>query len=241
MGGAKWEFNMRRTATWWTVAAVALSGCGTMIGDGDLVEQSRPLTGFSRIDAKGPIDVVVQQGDSYEVTVRGDENLVDRITTTVNGDELVIDLNGWPILSSPKALSVSVTMPQLQALISSGSGNVEAQGLSGDSLDLENSGSGTVTASCTQAEVHADVSGSGGLRLSGTATSLNLSSSGSGEADASQLPADDVRVDSSGSGNVSVQANRTIALYLSGSGDIAWQGTASVTSMVLTGSGRIRH
>jgi Putative auto-transporter adhesin, head GIN domain len=68
-----------------------------------------------------------------------------------------------------------------------------------------------------------------------------LSIAGSGDVRTRELAADDVSISIAGSGNASVQANKTLAISVAGSGDVEYGGPATITKSRLAGSGSIRQ
>ena len=78
------------------VLVLSLSSCyfdgwGTGIsGNGDVVEETRDISGFTGVEVSTGIDVYLTQGDGFEVMVEADENLQDVILTELKGDRLVV-------------------------------------------------------------------------------------------------------------------------------------------------------
>jgi len=133
------------------VAAVTLAtaGCGLygVDGNGHRATETRPLQGFTAVVADGSLDVQIRSGDTFNVEVSIDSNLLHdaRTDLTDGGDTLSIDLDGpvWDILPGPHVI---VTMPELQRAVLNGSGSVTATGFQQpDPLALELDGSGVLT------------------------------------------------------------------------------------------------
>jgi len=59
-------------------------------GDNNIISQSRSLSAFSSINVTGPFVVSFTQGPSQEVTVEADQNLMDKVITKVEGQELKV-------------------------------------------------------------------------------------------------------------------------------------------------------
>jgi len=205
----------------WTVVvtSVALTACSMTTGSGAFAGETRSVEGFDAIDVSSSVDVQVAVGPSFGVIVEGDDNIVPLIRTRVQGNTLEIDSEFGKSFSPSQPLTVLVTMPDLQGVGVSGSGNVTAVGVGGRSLDIS-------------------VSGSGSIDLSGTVTSLAADVSGSGSVAAAALEAAQADVSVSGSGSVAVRANDTLTISVSGSGSVEYFGEASVTSDV-SGSGSV--
>ena len=65
-----------------TAIAFATTACAQNVsGNGDVVEENRPVEPFSSIDIGGVLNVYLTQGDTESVTVEADENLLDLIIT----------------------------------------------------------------------------------------------------------------------------------------------------------------
>jgi len=198
------------------LASVLATGCITK-GSGTVIEETRPLDAFSRVDSSGSIDVKIDKGETSQAIVTADDNLMPMLETVVMGDTLKVRMNGSYVTSS--ALLVRVTTPTLEAVDVSGSGNLKAL-----TVDTE-----TFTV---------DISGSGSVVTSGQAQSLAATLSGSGRLDASALPVKSARLAVSGSGSAKVQASDELDASVSGSGSVRYGGSPEVTKSV-SGSGRV--
>lgn len=192
------------------------SGTGVQ-GSGVSTTESRVLPRFSILDLAGSNMVSVAVGGRQSVVVHADSNLVRHVTTRVVAGTLVIGTTGSFTTRSP--MSVDVTVPSLEAVDLSGSGEISITGIDAPRL--------TVT-----------LPGSGALYASGTVTQLNVTLGGSGLAQLDGLAARDVHAVVSGSGLIRVTATANLNAGLSGSGAIIYSGNPQVTSSV-TGSGTV--
>ena len=223
-----------------TLAAL-LPACGLGVdGNGQRSNELRVLADFSRVESDGSLDVHVDQGAASAVTVSIDSNLQRMVVTRVAGSTLVIDVDGsiGDTVSGPQVL---VTMPALERATLSGSGRLTTSSFQQDqavALDLE--GSGDLVFDGAVPSVAGNLGGSGELRITGAATSVDLSLDGSGTIDAIGCSATDAVVSLSGSGRVATTASRGARVRLSGSGDVDLYGTATITSLSVSGSGDVR-
>ncbi|TFH26681.1 MAG: DUF2807 domain-containing protein, partial [Bacteroidia bacterium] len=114
------------------VLVLSLSSCyfdgwGTGIsGNGDVVEETRDISGFTGVEVSTGIDVYLTQGDGFEVMVEADENLQDVILTELKGDRLVVRTDHVNIRSA-KSKKVHVTLPELSELKISSAGDCVGQ------------------------------------------------------------------------------------------------------------------
>lgn len=236
-------------------------------GNGVSVTEVRPVAPFVALANEGSFDVYVSQGETAEVLVTCDENLLEYVGVEVQGDTLVISASrdGLRLVQIlPRTdCYVSVVTPDLYELSTSGSGNVSVEGGSPLALaEVALSGSGDVTISAPVVvdalsvlttgsgearldwiEAH-DVSllstGSGGLEVNGgVAAALELQASGSGDALAAGLVADAASALLTGSGDGELSVVRSLSARLTGSGDLTVWGDPASTDIEESGSGEV--
>jgi hypothetical protein len=222
------------------VTALIVCGCDDVVqGNGQRVTEERPLADFTRVDSATSVDVAIDQGDAFSVTLSVDSNVLPELRTRVVDGELQID--------SPKDLQdlvvgphVHVTLPGLSVASLSGSGDMRVRASeSSPSLALSLSGSGRIAFDGTEPEINVRLSGSGLVALTGSAEHVDLRLDGSGDIDAEALEAADGRLDLSGSGSVRANLSETAEVDLSGSGDVYLFGGAEVTRLSIDGSGSL--
>jgi hypothetical protein len=195
------------------------SSSSTTEGSGVAATQTRALTAFDSVELAGANNVVIRVGTEQSVVVRADDNLLNRVTTDVKSGTLVIgNTSGTFTTNTP--MSVAVTVPSLNRLALTGSGNILVRGIRTESL--------TVT-----------LSGSGNLIGQGTATSLDVTVNGFGNARLTGLAASDVHAVVSGSGNIFVTATKSLDASVPGSGTIIYTGNPQDVTKNVSGSGAI--
>ncbi len=239
----EWTLNIKQESNGLTIHL----GGNTTVGDpgrrikgsGRVVEPQRALAPFSRVQVKGPVDVVLVQGEREEARVRADDNLEALVMTQVEGDTLTVALKPGASFSTRTDLRVTVHFKQLQALQLSSSGDAKLDRFKGDKLALELNGSGDLRIGQLEVrELTAQLSGSGDLQLAGSAERQDWSLSGSGDVAARSLSGQKVRARLSGSGDLDLGVCQELDAELSGSGDLAYAGRPVVKSRV-SGSGEL--
>jgi hypothetical protein len=188
----------------------------TVVGSGVTATEERALAPFSAIDLSGESALTVRVGGPQSVVVSADDNLVERVTTTVEGGTLVVDTEGSFRTTSP--MSITVVVPSLEELGLSGSGAVDAEGVRGEQLVVLLSGDGLVHAA-------------------GRVGTLDVTLSGTGDADLAGLVAADVRAELGGTGRIEVHASRTLDASITGTGTITYRGTPQEVTQRVTGTG----
>jgi hypothetical protein len=195
------------------------SGSSSDEGSGVAATQVRHVRAFKGVELAGSNNVVVHVGEKQSVVVRADDNLLDRVTTEVQSGKLVVG-NTPGSFTARSPMSVEVTVPALNALTLTGSGNIVFDGVNAESLEVTLPGSGTFTGS-------------------GTASRLHVTVSGSGTVEFTRLVANDVHAVVSGSGSIFVTATATLDASVSGSGAILYAGNPQEVTKSVAGTGSI--
>lgn len=197
--------------------AAATAGCGKA-GSGHLATQTRSVGAFSKVDARGDLELDITGEGGPQVQVQGDDNLLSNIVTKVNGGQLVISTVGS--LRPKLPLVAKVRAPTIKAIDSSGATQIRARDLTGPALSL-------------------DVSGVSDAQLSGVVGSLDLNLSGAGSVDTRALAAERITVHVSGTGSVRLGEPKTLDVHISGAGSVEYGGHPKLTQSI-SGVGSIR-
>jgi hypothetical protein len=183
--------------------------------------QNRDVGSFSGIHNKTSADIYLTPGDDLSVIVKADEDAIDKVTTTVEDGMLVIGStkNGW---WNVKVMEIHITMPRLETVKVSGSGNLITEGtFPGNDVFVGINGSGDVSLELDARNLELKINGSGDLRLSGVRGKLLVGISGSGDVFAENLQLELCDVSIRGSGDVKLKGSAaSLILKQSGSGDV---------------------
>jgi hypothetical protein len=125
------------------VLALAVVGCAST-GSGDIVSETREIGSFDRIEVSSGItvEITVDPAAPEEIVSIYDDNLQDKIITEVNGDTLVIEVQG-NVIAPGSGRMVKVTMPALVGLVADGGASVHGVGAA-DELELRAAGGAAV-------------------------------------------------------------------------------------------------
>lgn len=225
--------------------AFLLAGIFT-VGTLHAEEQNRDVSTFSAISLRVPGKLYLKQGNTQSVRIEAKESVIDDIITEVSGNKLIIRFPNTNIFKrsfNPGKIEIYVTVPDVNELGVSGSGDIIADELDARILDLAISGSGNINiGDLSSKKVKGSISGSGNINIEdgGVADELTFSISGSGNCNASGFEAENVTVNTSGSGNCNVKSNGSIKARIAGSGSIYYKGNASIDASV-AGSGKVRQ
>ena len=216
-------------------------------GSGKSATETRNLPEFQAITMTGSMDLVMRQG-AQSVQVMADDNLLPMLETLVEntsqGATLVVRWKkgkGFTGYSTQNRVLITVVVPKLSALVTSGSGDMSVESFNTPALKLSISGSGDAKlAGLTAGELSIAISGSGDVGGSGTAGKLKIGIAGSGDVKLTDMKAEDVTVSIAGSGDAAVNASKTLNVSIAGSGDVTYTGNAQVKSSV-AGSGKVKR
>jgi len=191
----------------------------TIKGNGQLKKENRTVSNFTALSSQGAMNVQIAYGNSDNVVVEADENLLPYIETSVENGKLTIKTKKNVNLKSSSKMVVHVSMTKINSLQLSGSGDIKGSGAftNDGKTEVGVSGSGNLALDFDSfKDLDISVSGSGNIDLKSSATnSINAKLSGSGNIDCSTISTRDVDARLSGSGNIKVYANNSIDAKIS--------------------------
>ena len=212
-------------------------------GNGEMKKETRTVGDFNSLASYGAIDVSISYGDSKNITLEMDANLLPYIETTVENGKLTIRPKKHININSKSRMLVRVSMSKIASLQQSGSGNISGDGAFSNNgkTDIGLSGSGNIKLGFDHFDdLDLSVSGSGNITLlNGKASNMETRISGSGNIDCSKIECNDVTAKISGSGNVKVNAVKNIDAKISGSGNVFYKGNAANIKSTIAGSGKL--
>lgn len=229
------------------VLLIALNSCtaqwGKRIkGNGNITTIKKSVGDYESLDMAGFFDVKLIEGKEGNITITGEENLLEYIVTEVKDGKLILKTEKGVNLqpSHRNGIKIRIPVEQINSVYLSGSGDITSEKtLTADSFKATISGSGDISLDLAVKELKTSISGSGDIELTGNTDIFDLSISGSGDIDAFRLAANHVDVSVSGSGDIEVTANKSIKARVSGSGDINYRGNPEKVDTKSSGSGDI--
>ncbi|MDP3468994.1 MAG: head GIN domain-containing protein [Daejeonella sp.] len=207
-----------------------------------LRDDERQVSGFSGITVSGRHHVYITMSNTESLRLEGDSDVINEIETKVeNGilkirDKKQLNKRSW---NNSGKVNIYIQAKSLNNLVLSGSGNVELKGkVKSANLNNTISGSGSMTVNIEVENYIAVISGSGKISSKGYAKNARITVAGSGDFDGRNLKTTNTSAKVSGSGEISIIADKELEAVMSGSGDIRYGGNATVNSKK-SGSGNI--
>jgi hypothetical protein len=233
------------------VASVAVLGIATSLSgcDGNITIDGMKGVPLAELDLTGPAPKEVALlgpdrvhliiGDKLAISVDGDDTSKARLRFSLNDGKLGISRDHWKMGEGSSTVTINVTMPAPNKLIMAGSGQIDADSLSGDDANITIAGSGSISSPNTNVgKLKIDIAGSGSAKAAGTARDLKSNIAGSGSADLAALKVGQADITVAGSGNASFASDGDVKATIMGSGEVRVTGHAKCTVKSM-GSGRL--
>jgi hypothetical protein len=212
-------------------------------GSGNVISQTREVSGFDAINVEYPAEVFIEQGNSESLKIEAEDNLMPNLKTQVrNGTlEIFYRREGGNHVNPTKTVRITIMVKDLNDLNFSSAGEVTIDKLKTDSLDASLSGAGNLNLNDVQIEgLQVRLSGAGSMTASGAADDLDISISGFGDFEGADLHSQDASASISGAGSATLWVDNNLDAQISGAGSISYYGDASVSRQI-SGVGGINH
>ena len=203
----------------WMVVTVSCSSHGVH-GSGNVVTESRSVSGFNSVKLKGTGQVLIDENGSESLTITADDNLMPYLTTEINGSQLVLGTKDNTNLNPSKDIIYKLAVKDLNAIEMGGLGSVDAKGIHTEKLKVV-------------------LGGSGNISTSGTADEQEIMLAGEGNYHGKDLQSKAASISIMGNGDAVLNASQKLDANIMGSGSIKYIGDPVVTQHIL-GSGSIQ-
>ena len=203
---------------------VALSRSDSAILEGDLVSESRELSGFNEVEVAGALHVNLVRGDEWKVERSHADGMEKRLRIRVLGNRLRVAGGSFPGSGSGSPVSVDIVMPELEAVELRGGSNVALSGFGGERLEIDVAGAVRLTG------------------RDGRYEELELSAAGASAIDLRGIAVTDAAVDLEGASDVVLtMSGGVLSGSAAGAGSLRYYGTVSEERVEVAGITRIVH
>lgn len=177
---------------------------GPVIGSGNVTTDVRTVGFFDGIEVSSAIDLTVEFAPVASVEVRADDNVLARVRTEVDDDDLEIFIDGS---TTNVTVEVTVNTPVLTDFDASGATNTRITGFASlPELDIEVSGASQLVVTDSDC------------------VELDLEVSGASTVDLFGLPAREAEIDVSGASTVDLNVSQEIEGEVSGASTVRYRG-----------------
>lgn len=198
---------------------------------------------FNSISIAGPFHVQIKQGNSHQVSVRGNKKEINRLEIEENGGELTISSEDRTIsfFEDREPVLIMITVPNLRNLELTGAIKADVLGINTDELDLELSGATKAAIQVRAKTVRADIAGASSTRFTGTTNRFEVDAAGACKINADQLRASDVIIEAAGVTKANVYATASLNADASGASSITYKGNPATTQINAGGASKVQR
>jgi len=213
-------------------------------GNGNVTTITRTTSDYDGIKCAGSYDYILVAGTEGNITIEGEENLLEYIITEVKDNTLIVKTKKNVNLKTSFNKSIKITIPfkDISSVALAGSGDLwNEDKITSNKLDVALAGSGDVVLNIETSTVNGSIAGSGDLTLKGSTNNLVAKVAGSGDFHGFGLQANNTTVSVAGSGDAKVVSNKSLKARVAGSGDIEYKGNPEKEDTKISGSGSISN
>ena len=202
---------------------------------------------FSRLHFKSIGEVQIIQGDTCELRMEGNEELLKKVKVDVKNDILAItymsdvaDWTGFIWITAEHRICYYLTVKDISQIDMAGAGSIRTEKLEGKNLQLAHAGVGQmILKGLNYQELLVDLGGLGEIRVEGEVDSQSVDLSGGGSYQAENLLSQSANISLSGAGSGRVWVDGELNVDISGAGSVKYKGSPSI-SQNITGLGSIK-
>ncbi|MBI4672111.1 MAG: DUF2807 domain-containing protein [Chloroflexi bacterium] len=221
-----------------------IGGVNVTRGSGNVVTETRAVSGFNSVTLAGFGDLNITQGETESLMIQAEDNILPYITTEVKDDVLTIGLKSGinnVSLSPTNPVKFELAVKTLNSIQLAGAGNITTSALKSETLNLTTSGAGSLNMQQLQVkQLEVVVSGAGSVTLAGSSDTQTASLTGLGSYNAGDLQSQRASVTISGAGSATVWAKESLTAQISGAGSISYYGEPQVSQSV-NGLGSVKN
>ena len=225
--------------------ACSFSGFGILRGSGNVITETRDVSGFDRVEIHDGGSLHLVQGDTETLKIETEDNIMPYLTSRVVNRTLILEFDDSARRSfmTTRPINYYLTMKDIRGLAISGGGDIEAREIITSDLDASISGGGNLDIDTLTADrLEAHISGGGDIRIKdGIVEEQNVHVSGGGKYDAPDLQSQIVTASVSGGGDLIVWAEDSLSVNVSGGGSVYYYGSPSVNSSISGGGDVIQR
>jgi len=210
-----------------------------LVGSGNLETEEYAFIDFTEVEISSAFEFEIQQSSSYSINITADDNIMEYVQVSQDGQTLKIGLRRV-IWLGPVTLRASVTMPELSNLDVSGASRGTISDFSStEDLDIMVSGASRVTGDITAGDVEFDISGASTIQLEGSANDIDADVSGASSLNLDDFTVNNADVDFSGASSGTINLNGRLDADLSGASRLWYIGEPTMGTIDTSGASTI--
>ncbi len=223
------------------MSSILVSACGIPYinvtrGSGVITTQNREVGGFDSVQVDGAGQIIILQGEEESLEIQAEDNIIDRLTSEVQGNTLVLGYRDsvWRNSIIPtKRIIYTLTIDDLSEITINGAADLEIDSLETGALALTINGAGQVTIDQLSAEsLNVKIAGTTDMTIAGQVTQQLVSIEGAGNYKAGDLQTSTTSIEIDGLGSATVWASENLDISIDGGGNLRYYGSPNVTQEI---------
>ena len=208
-------------------------------GSGNVITESREVSGFDGVSHTGIGRVIIVQGGEESLTIEADDNLMEYITSEVRNGTLELGFEDNIRFDSPTSIQFEVSAIDLNTIDSVGTGTIVIEELNTDQLEISTTGTGSISIDSLMAsDLVVNAEGTGNIELAGIIVNQELDLKGTGAYDAPDLESQTANLQVTGTGSAVLWVLDSLDVEISGISKVSYFGSPTVTQNI-TGTGSL--
>jgi hypothetical protein len=207
-----------------TTSSCVFEGITGIKGSNKVVSEDRQISSnFETIKVQQGINLYLTQGNSTELKVEADDNIIDLLKTEVNNNELKVYFEKNVYRS--KARNVYLTTSDISSIQTSSGASVKSENtLQTNTLKVDASSGSSINIFVNTEEVLSESSSGANIKIQGKTSYFSADSSSGSNIDADKLESIDAKANASSGANINVNVSRKLVANASSGGDIDYEG-----------------
>jgi len=208
-------------------------------GSGNVIKETRNVSGFHGIDVGGAFEVILIKANKEKVVLEIDDNLMPYVTTKVFAG--ILEIDNKRDFRNPTELKVTIYYKSIDEIDLSGAASIYSDDvLKTESLEIEASGASDIELKLDLVFLEADFSGASKIEFSGRAKSVEVETSGATVYRAIDLETERCELDASGAAVARIWVTEELSLEASGASSIKYKGSPSIDLISISGASSVR-
>ncbi|HJX69099.1 MAG TPA: DUF2807 domain-containing protein [Dehalococcoidia bacterium] len=215
---------------------------GVLVGSGNLETEQYAFGNFTRVEISSAFVFEIGYSDSYGINVTVDDNVMDYVQVTQEGQTLKIRLRTVPFLRRV-TLRASVAMPELSGVTVSGASVGTVSGFSStEGLNITVSGASIIVeGDITAGDIGFDVSGASIVQLEGSADDMVAVVSGASTFNLDDFTVNNAVVNVSGASTGIINLDGRLDANVSGASTLLYIGDPVMGTINVSGASTLRE
>jgi hypothetical protein len=210
-------------------AACSVLGIEFVTGSGKAATQTYEAKGFKNVEVHSAFEVTLTRGDQFDVALTTDDNLMEFMKVTSDGETLFVAVETGKNLRPRAGMKLAITMPVVEGVRLHGACNGTLKGFNGGKdLTIQVEGASKIKGDVDAGNVEVVANGASNVTLRGTASAVEVEGNGASQVHLDDLKVARAKVQLSGASSGAVQATDKLDYEISGASHLDYRGHPSL-------------